>query len=93
MTNSKCAVTSTVPNHTPRIKHFAWRVEDLVMHGGFALVTGDVGAGKSAALRLLASKLAPLRDVIVGESHATREEGHVRPMRAGVGGSLIPVAF
>jgi general secretion pathway protein A len=52
---------------TPRIKHFAWRIEDLVMHGGFALVTGDVGAGKSAALRLLASKLSPLRDVIVGE--------------------------
>ena len=52
---------------TPRIKHFAWRIEDLVMHGGFALVTGDVGAGKSAALRLVASKLAPLRDVIVGE--------------------------
>jgi type II secretory pathway predicted ATPase ExeA len=24
------------------------------MHGGFALVTGDVGAGKSAVLRLLA---------------------------------------
>jgi general secretion pathway protein A len=52
---------------TPRIKHFAWRIEDLVMHGGFALVTGDVGAGKSAALRLLAAKLSPLRDVIVGE--------------------------
>ena len=52
---------------TPRIKHFAWRIEDLVMHGGFALVTGDVGAGKSAALRLLASKLSPLRDVVVGE--------------------------
>src|ERR1700760_692551 len=30
---------------TPRIQHFAWRIEDLVMNGGFALVTGDVGAG------------------------------------------------
>jgi transposase len=50
---------------TPRIKHFAWRIEDLVMHGGFALVTGDVGAGKSAALRLLASKLSPLRDGVL----------------------------
>ena len=52
---------------TPRIKNFAWRIEDLVMHGGFALITGDVGAGKSAALRMLAGKLAPLREVIVGE--------------------------
>jgi type II secretory pathway predicted ATPase ExeA len=60
---------------TPRIKHFAWRVEDLVMHGGFALVTGDVGAGKSAALRLLSSKLTPLRDVVVGE--VTRPQSRV----------------
>jgi general secretion pathway protein A len=60
---------------TPRIKHFAWRVEDLVMHGGFALVTGDVGAGKSAALRMLAAKLTPLRDVLVGE--VTRPQSRV----------------
>jgi len=52
---------------TPRIDHFAWRVEDLVMHGGFALVTGDVGAGKSSVLRLLADRLSGLRDVVVGE--------------------------
>lgn len=52
---------------TPRIDHFAFRVEDLVMHGGFALVTGDPGAGKSAALRLLADRLSSLREVVVGE--------------------------
>ncbi len=60
---------------TPRIKHFAWRIEDLVMNGGFALVTGDVGAGKSAALRMLTQKLAPLRDVVVGE--VTRPQSRV----------------
>jgi type II secretory pathway predicted ATPase ExeA len=60
---------------TPRVQHFVWRVEDLVMNGGFALITGDVGAGKSAALRLLAQKLAPLRDVIVGE--VTRPQSRV----------------
>jgi general secretion pathway protein A len=60
---------------TPRIDHFTWRVEDLVMHGGFALVTGDPGAGKSAVLRLLAERLAALRDVIVGE--VTRPQSRV----------------
>jgi general secretion pathway protein A len=60
---------------TPRIDHFIWRVEDLVMHGGFALVTGDPGAGKSAVLRLLAERLAALRDVVVGE--VTRPQSRV----------------
>ena len=60
---------------TPRIDHFAWRVEDLVMHGGFALVTGDVGTGKSSVLRLLAERLAGLRDVVVGE--LTRPQSRV----------------
>ena len=51
---------------TPRIDHFAWRIEDLVMHGGFALVTGDPGSGKSVALRLLAERLRGVRDLTVG---------------------------
>jgi len=28
---------------TPRIGHFAWRIEDLVMHGDFALVPTPAG--------------------------------------------------
>jgi len=60
---------------TPRIDHFAWRVEDLVMHGGFALVTGEPGAGKSAVLRLLAERLSGLRDVVIGE--LTRPQSRV----------------
>lgn len=76
---------------TPRIKHFAWRIEDLVMHGGFALVTGDVGAGKSAALRLLASKLAPLRDVMVGE--VTRPQSRVTDFYREIGDLFgVPVS-
>lgn len=76
---------------TPRIKHFAWRIEDLVMHGGFALITGDVGAGKSAALRLLSSKLSPLREVIVGE--ITRPQSRVTDFYREIGDLFgVPVS-
>ncbi len=58
---------------TPAIDHFCWRVEtQLINDGGFALLSGDPGAGKSVTLRLLASRLATQRDVSVGVlSHAT----------------------
>jgi type II secretory pathway predicted ATPase ExeA len=49
---------------TPRIDHFAWRIEDLVMHGGFAPFTGDVGAGKSTVLRLLADVKPRFKDAL-----------------------------
>jgi type II secretory pathway predicted ATPase ExeA len=51
---------------TPRIEHFAWRVEQLVQEGGFALITGESGTGKSVALRIVASRLQAMRDVVVG---------------------------
>ena len=51
---------------TPKIDQFAWRVEQLVQEGGFALITGESGTGKSVALRIVAARLAMLRDVTVG---------------------------
>lgn len=50
----------------PRLEHFCWRIENQVREGGFALITGDPGIGKSVALRILAAHLAQLRDVQVG---------------------------
>lgn len=51
---------------TPEAEHFCWRVEQQVRDGGFALVTGDSGTGKSITLRLLARHLRGLPEIVVG---------------------------
>lgn len=51
---------------TGKIDAFAWRVEQLVQEGGFAMITGEPGTGKSVALRIVAQRLSLLRDVVVG---------------------------
>jgi general secretion pathway protein A len=60
------AVPAEALQLTARIDSFCWRVEQLVGEGGFALVSGAAGMGKSVTLRLLAERLANLRDVQVG---------------------------
>jgi type II secretory pathway predicted ATPase ExeA len=55
------ALRSTRP-----IEDFLWRIEHQhVREGGFALVHGDPGTGKSVALRLLCERLERLADVSV----------------------------
>ena len=49
------------------LENFFWRIENnFIREGGFALISGDPGTGKSVALRLLADKLSHLRDIQVG---------------------------
>ena len=50
----------------PRIDSFCWRVENLAREGGFALVTGAPGIGKSVALRLLVERLSAIREIKIG---------------------------
>ncbi len=51
----------------PKVQSFCWRIEQgLVREGGFALVTGDPGTGKSVVLRILSERLEALREVSVG---------------------------
>lgn len=51
---------------SPRLDGFAWRVENLAREGGFALITGEPGLGKSVAMRALMDRLGALPDVKVG---------------------------
>lgn len=52
---------------TPSIENFCWRVEHTQLReGGFSMITGSPGAGKSVALRLLAERLCAIPDVTVG---------------------------
>lgn len=48
-------------------ENFCWRIEhQLIGEGGFAMVTGDPGTGKSAVLRVIAERLERKRDISVG---------------------------
>jgi type II secretory pathway predicted ATPase ExeA len=52
---------------TTAVEHFIRRIEKTQLReGGFALVTGDPGIGKSVVLRLLAERLEQLPEVEVG---------------------------
>ena len=50
----------------PGMDNFIFRLENLVMDGGFALICGEPGLGKSKSLHILASRLECLDDVTVG---------------------------
>jgi type II secretory pathway predicted ATPase ExeA len=51
----------------PKLENFYWRIEHgLIGEGGFALLVGDPGSGKSVALRVLSERLSHIRDVQVG---------------------------
>jgi general secretion pathway protein A len=51
---------------TPVVDAFLRRVELTIADGGFAMLTGDPGTGKTIAMRLLAERLRALPNVVVG---------------------------
>lgn len=50
---------------TSAVDTFCRRVEFGIADGGFVMITGDPGTGKSVALRLLTQRLRSVRDVMV----------------------------
>jgi general secretion pathway protein A len=54
----------------PKVENFCWRIEQAhLREGGFALIHGEPGSGKSVVMRLLAERLARLADLSVGVIH------------------------
>lgn len=53
-------------HQSARLASFRERVEQLASTGGYALLTGDPGTGKSAALRKIAKALGEVEGVVVG---------------------------
>ncbi len=52
----------TIPGSEP----FVLRVQSMAEHGGFALITGDPGLGKSKTLQQVAHRLEQIPDLTVG---------------------------
>lgn len=50
----------------PGMEQFCFRIENLIMDGGFALICAEPGSGKSKTLQILARRLQTLADVVVG---------------------------
>jgi len=50
----------------PGIDSFCFRLENLIRDGGFAMVCGEPGVGKSKILQLLVQRLALMNEVVVG---------------------------
>ena len=76
-----------------KVESFCWRVENsLVREGGFAMISGDPGTGKSVVLRLLAERLARVRDLTVAPlTHpSSRLSDFYREMGELFGVSLSP---
>jgi len=62
----EAGVPTTALRRSPSIDTFCGRVEHLTHRGGFALITGQPGLGKSVSLRILCEHLQSAGDLAVG---------------------------
>ncbi|MBF0234995.1 MAG: ATP-binding protein [Desulfamplus sp.] len=52
--------------HSPQMDNFIYLLENMTMNGGFALISGEPGLGKSKTLQLIAHQFSKLDQVVVG---------------------------
>jgi general secretion pathway protein A len=60
------AVPPTMCQVTPEMTHVIGRCDHLILHGGFAVIVGEAGTGKSTLLRCLHARLADHTDLVTG---------------------------
>jgi general secretion pathway protein A len=86
-----------IPSHAiwplPGVDTFLRRIDTLVREGGFALITGDPGLGKSKTLQLVAQHLGRIPDLTVGvmERPQSQLADFYREMGELFGVSLTPL--
>ena len=52
---------------TPALESFLWKIQHgLLREGGFALITGQPGSGKSVTLRILSERLSEESELLIG---------------------------
>jgi general secretion pathway protein A len=51
---------------SPRVESFLFRIDNLAREGGFGLLSGPPGTGKSTTLRIVADHVSSIRDLRVG---------------------------
>jgi type II secretory pathway predicted ATPase ExeA len=78
--------------HPPQMNSFIFRLENMTMNGGFALISGEPGLGKSKTLQIIAHKFSKLDEVIVGvmERPQSSVSDFYREMGALFGVNLSP---
>jgi len=77
---------------TPQLEHFGRRLEQQAREGGFALIAGDPGTGKSVSLRWLAHRLGGVPDLSVAvlERPQSRLADFYRELGERFGVLLVP---
>ncbi len=79
--------------HPPQLDNFVFRLENMAMDGGFALISGEPGLGKSKTLQLIAHQFSKLDEVVVGvmERPQSSVSDFYREMGSLFGVNLTPV--
>lgn len=67
----------------PQAERFFWQVEHLAFDGGFAMLSGAPGSGKSSAMRMLEERISQVGGIVI--ARVDRPQSNVRDFYLEVG--------